>query len=62
MTKDRSFIDQVAANAAQEPAVVSRVIEEFCLALRRELDEYKGVNGSRLAGLVLARPEHQIER
>ncbi|MES1976882.1 MAG: hypothetical protein V4451_02530 [Pseudomonadota bacterium] len=45
MTKDRSFIDQVAANAEQEPAVVSRVIEEFCLALRRELDEYKGVNG-----------------
>lgn len=45
MTKDRSFIDQVAANTAQEPAVVSRVIEEFCLALRRELEEYKGING-----------------
>ena len=45
MTKDRSFINQVAANTEQEPAVVSRVIEEFCLALRRELDEYKGVNG-----------------
>ena len=45
MTEDRSFINQVATNAEQEPAVVSRVIEEFCLALRRELDEYKGVNG-----------------
>lgn len=45
MTKDRSFIDQVAANTEQESAVVSRVIEEFCLALRRELDEYKGING-----------------
>lgn len=45
MTKDRSFIDQVAANTEQEPAVVNRVIEEFCLALRRELDEYKGING-----------------
>jgi len=27
VTKDRSFIDQVAANTAQEPAVVSRVTD-----------------------------------
>lgn len=34
-----------ASNTAKEPAVVSRVFEEFCLALRLELDEYKGLNG-----------------
>lgn len=45
MTKDRSFIHQVAASSGEEPAVVNRVIEEFCLALRRGLDEYKGING-----------------
>ncbi len=42
---ERSFIDKVAASSAQEPEVVDRVIEEFCLGLRRELDEYKGING-----------------
>lgn len=45
MTRDRSFIHQVAANTEQEPAVVSRVIEEFCLAMRREIAEYKGIIG-----------------
>ncbi len=45
MTKDRSFIHQVAASSGEEPAAVNRVIEEFCLALRRGLDEYKGING-----------------
>ena len=45
MTKERSFVDQIAANAGEDPVVVSRVIEEFCLGLRRSLDEYKGING-----------------
>lgn len=45
MGNERSFIDQIAANAGEDPAVVSRVIEEFCLSLRRGLDEYKGLNG-----------------
>ena len=45
MPNERSFIDQIAANAGEDPVVVSRVIEEFCLGLRRELDEYKGING-----------------
>lgn len=41
----RSFIDQIASDSGAEPAVVGRVIDEFCLALRRGLDEYKGING-----------------
>ena len=41
----RSFIDQVAADAGVEPAVASKVIDEFCLALRRSLNEYKEING-----------------
>lgn len=45
MGNERSFIDQIAANAGEDPAVVSRVIEEFCLSLRRGLDEYKRFNG-----------------
>lgn len=45
MTEERSFVDQIAANAGEDPEVVSRVIEEFCLGLRRSLDEYKGING-----------------
>lgn len=45
MSKDHSFIQQIAANSGEEPAVVKRVIEEFCLGLRRGLDEYKGLNG-----------------
>lgn len=40
-----SFIEKVAASSGQDPEVVCRVIEEFCLALRRELDEYQGNNG-----------------
>lgn len=45
MTKGRSFLHQIADTSEQEPAVVGRVIEEFCFALRRELDKYKGING-----------------
>lgn len=45
MTNERTLIDQIAANAGEDPDVVSRVIEEFCLGLRRGLDEYKGING-----------------
>ncbi|TXI95339.1 MAG: hypothetical protein E6Q34_03200 [Burkholderiaceae bacterium] len=45
MSKDRSFVDQIAANSGEDPEVVTRVIEEFCLGLRRALDEYKGING-----------------
>lgn len=45
MSKDHSFIQQIAANSGEEPEVVKRVIEEFCLGLRRGLDEYKGLNG-----------------
>lgn len=45
MTKERSFVDQIAAQAGEDPEVVCRVIEEFCLGLRRSLDEYKGING-----------------
>lgn len=45
MTKDRSFVHQIAASSGEDPAVVNRVIEEFCLALRRGLDEYKSING-----------------
>lgn len=45
MTEERSFVHQVAARSEQEPDVVSRVIAEFCLALRRQLDGYKGTNG-----------------
>lgn len=45
MTKERSFVDQIAANTGEDPELVSRVIEEFCLGLRRSLDEYKGING-----------------
>lgn len=42
---ERSFIDKVAASSGQDPRVVCLIIEEFCLGLRRELDEYKGING-----------------
>lgn len=42
---ERSFIDKVAARAGQDPGVTCRIIEEFCLGLRRQLDEYKGING-----------------
>ncbi len=45
MTNERTFIDQIAANAGEDPDVVNRVIEEFCLGLRRGIDEYKGING-----------------
>lgn len=45
MKNERTFIDQIAVNAGEDPDVVSRVIEEFCLGLRRGLDEYKGING-----------------
>lgn len=45
MTKERSFVDQIVANSGEDPEVVTRVIEEFCLGLRRALDEYKGING-----------------
>ena len=45
MSKDRSFVEQIAATSGEDPEVVSRIIEEFCLGLRRALDEYKGVNG-----------------
>lgn len=45
MTNERTFIDQIAANAGEDPVVVNRVIEEFCLGLRRGIDEYKGING-----------------
>jgi len=45
VTQDHSFLHQVSASSGEEPAVVNRVIEEFCLALRRGLDEYKGING-----------------
>ena len=45
MTKDCSFVHQIAASSGEDPAVVNRVIEEFCLALRRGLDEYKSING-----------------
>ena len=45
MTNERSFIDQIAADTGEDREVVSRVIEEFCLSLRRGLDEYKGFNG-----------------
>lgn len=45
MENERSFIDQIAANAGEDPAAVRRVIEEFCLSLRRGMDEYKGING-----------------
>jgi hypothetical protein len=39
------LIERIAAKSGAEPAVVGRVIDEFCLALRRELDGYKGLNG-----------------
>lgn len=45
MGNEQSFIDQIAANAGEDPDVARRVIEEFCLGLRRGLDEYKGING-----------------
>ena len=45
MSKDRSLVDQIAAISGEDPEVVSRIIEEFCLGLRRSLDEYKGING-----------------
>lgn len=45
MTKKRFFVDQIAASSGADPDVVSRVIEEFCLGLRRALDDYKGING-----------------
>ena len=45
MTNERSFIDQIVADTGEDREVVSRVIEEFCLSLRRGLDEYKGING-----------------
>lgn len=45
MTNERTFIDQIAAHTGEDPDVVNRVIEEFCLGLRRGIDEYKGING-----------------
>jgi len=38
VTKERSFVDQIAANTGEDPEVVSRIIEEFCLGLRLTLD------------------------
>ena len=45
MSKDRSLVDQIAAISGEDPEVVSRIIEEFCLGLSRSFDEYKGING-----------------
>lgn len=36
----RSMIEKIASRTGIEPSVVRRVVEEFCLDLRRGLDEY----------------------
>lgn len=45
MTNESPFIAQIATNTGVDREVVNHVIEEFCLGLRRGLDEYKGING-----------------
>jgi hypothetical protein len=40
----RSMIEQIASDVGEDPDRVSRIVEEFCLGLRRGLDDYKGIN------------------
>lgn len=45
VTSELSIVDRIAFNLGEDRDVVNRIIEEFCLSLRRGLDEYKGFNG-----------------
>ncbi len=48
MTNERSMTDRIAEKVGEDPAVVGRIIEEFCLDLRKSLDGYKEINGDYL--------------
>ena len=48
MTNERSMTDRIAEEVGEDPALVGRIIEEFCLDLRKSLDGYKGMNGDYL--------------
>jgi len=48
MTNERSMTDRIAEKVGEDPALVGRIIEEFCLDLRKSLDGYKGLNGDYL--------------
>jgi hypothetical protein len=48
MTHDRSMKERIAEKVLTDTDLVGRVIEEFSLELRKELDGYKGINGDYL--------------
>lgn len=48
MTNERSITDRIAEKVGNDPDLVGRIIEEFCLELRKGLDGYKGLNGDYL--------------
>ncbi|MBX7127275.1 MAG: hypothetical protein K1X47_16390 [Cyclobacteriaceae bacterium] len=48
MNSDRSITDRIAEKVGDDPDLVRRIIEEFCLELRKNLDSYKGMNGDYL--------------
>ena len=48
MNNERSMTDRIAEKLDEDPALVGRIIEEFCLDLRKSLDGYKGMNGDYL--------------
>ena len=48
MADERSMTDRIAQKVGEDPALVGRVIEEFCLDLRKSLGSYKGLNGDYL--------------
>lgn len=48
MANERWMKDRIAEKVGGDADHVGRVIEEFCLELRKELDGYKGMNGDYL--------------
>ena len=48
MNTERSITERIAEKVGDDPVLVGRIIEEFCLELRKNLDSYKGVNGDYL--------------
>jgi hypothetical protein len=48
MSNESSMTDRIAENVGSDPVLVGRIIEEFCLELRKGLDGYKGMNGDYL--------------
>jgi hypothetical protein len=48
MTNEPSLINQLALRLNENPERVQRIIDELCIALNRDLAQYKGLNGDYL--------------